>query len=93
MDALPFSGLPFTPVELVAIDPARNCFRRWRVAASRDLFGRLVIETHWGRIGARGQVRCVSFADEGAALRHVRALLARRAGAVRRIGTAYVPRP
>ena len=84
--------LPFTPVELVAIDTARNIRRRWRVAAYRDLFGQVIIETGWGRIGRRGQSLMRSFADETEALRYVRALLARRASAKRRIrGMGYRP--
>lgn len=83
--------LPFTPVELVAIDAARNIRRRWRVAAYRDLFGRVMIETGWGRIGGRGRDLVRSFADEAEALRYVRALLARRGTATRRIGVGYRP--
>ncbi|KTT75919.1 WGR domain-containing protein [Sphingomonas endophytica] len=84
-------ALPYDPVELVACDAARNLHRRWRVHAMRDLFGRIVIETRWGPTGAPGRVLTRSFAGEGEALRHVRALLRRRAGAVRRIGVAYRP--
>lgn len=83
--------LPFTPLELVAIDTGRNIRRRWRVAAYRDLFGRVMIETGWGRIGGRGRDLVRSFADEDAALRYVGALLARRASATRRIGVGYRP--
>lgn len=83
--------LPFTPVELVAIDTARNIRRRWRVAAYRDLFGQVMIETGWGRIGGRGRDLVRSFADEADALRYVRALLARRGRATRRIGVRYRP--
>ncbi len=81
--------LPFTPIELTARDPARGIARRWRVAACHDLFGTLLIETQWGRIGSGGQRLVRAFTDEAAALAHVRALLRRRAGAVRRIGVAY----
>lgn len=81
--------LPFTPLDLVAIDTARNIRRRWRVAAYRDLFGRVMIETGWGRIGGQGRALVRSFADEGEALRYVRALLARRGSATRRIGISY----
>ncbi len=81
--------LPFTPIELTARDPARGLARRWRVVAYRDLFGTLLVETQWGRIGRAGQRLVRAFADEAAALAHVRALLRRRAGAVRRIGVAY----
>jgi predicted DNA-binding WGR domain protein len=83
--------LPFTPLELVAIDAARNLRRRWRVAAYRDLFGRVMVETGWGRIGGRGRGLVRSFADEADALRYVRALLTRRGSATRRIGVPYRP--
>ena len=83
--------LPFLPVELVAIDAARNIRRCWRVAAYRDLFGQVMIETGWGRIGGKGRALVRSFADEDAALRYVRELLARRGRAPQRIGVAYRP--
>ena len=83
--------LPFEPLELVAIDPARNIRRRWQVMAARDLFGRIMVETRWGRIGSRGQLRVHSFAQEGDALRYIRTLLARRATARRRLGVSYMP--
>ena len=83
--------LPFTPLELVAIDAARNIRRRWRVAAYRDLFGRVMIETGWGRIGGQERGMVSSFADEGEALRYVWTLLARRGTATRRIGIGYRP--
>lgn len=75
---------------LVAIDSVRNLRRRWRVVAARDLFGRIVVETGWGRIGTHGRTLVRSFA-EGAALAYVRAALRQRASAPRRIGVAYVP--
>lgn len=84
-------ALPRIPIHLVAINPARNIRRRWSVAVARDLFGQVVVETHWGRIGARGRTLTRSFADEADAARHVAALLARRAGAARRIGVPYHP--
>ncbi len=81
--------LPFTPIELSAHDPTRGLARRWQVVAYRDLFGTLLVETQWGRIGRAGQRLVRAFADETTAIAHVRALLRRRAGAVRRIGVAY----
>ena len=39
------------PIELVALDPARNIRRRYSITASLDLFGMIVVETRWGRIG------------------------------------------
>jgi predicted DNA-binding WGR domain protein len=82
---------PFTPIDLVAVDTARNVRRRWRVAAYQDLFGQVMIETRWGRIGTQGRELVRSFADEAAACAYVRGLLARRGRAVRRIGVAYRP--
>jgi predicted DNA-binding WGR domain protein len=81
-------ALPFTPVELVAVDAARNIHRRWRIAAYRDLFGALVVETAWGRIGQGGRRLMRQF--DADALRYARALLARRRGSPVRIGIAYV---
>lgn len=81
--------LPYAAIELVARNPARNIHRRWRLHAARDLFGRVTVETAWGRIGAPGRTLTRSFAAEDEALRYVRALLRRRAGAPRRLGTAY----
>ncbi|WP_394646694.1 WGR domain-containing protein [uncultured Sphingomonas sp.] len=83
-------ALPYDPVELVARDAARGVHRRWRMQAMRDLFGRVVVETAWGRIGAPGRTLTRSFAGEADAARYVRALLRRRAGARRRIGVDYV---
>lgn len=86
-------ALPFEPLALVAIDPTRNIRRRWQVAAYRDLFGQILIETRWGRIGAKGQGKVHSFEDPASAQAYVRALLLRREGARRRIGVPYVPLP
>ena len=82
--------LPYTAIELIARNPARGVHRRWRLQAARDLFGRVTVETAWGRIGAPGRTLTRSFAAEDDALRYVRALLRRRAGATRRLGTAYM---
>lgn len=84
--------LPFTSINLVAIDRTRNIHRRWSLVAARDLFGQVVVQTDWGRIGRRGQHLVKSFADEAAALRYARAVLARRRGAKRRLGVGYVTR-
>ncbi len=78
------------PVALVAVDAARGVHRRWQVAVTRDLFGYWLVERAWGRIGAGGRTRIDSFADAGAAHAHAHRLLARRAGARRRIGVAYL---
>ena len=79
----------FDPINLVAVDAARNIRRRYSIVVSRDLFGLIVVETHWGRIGARGQSKRLAFTDHGEAERHVAATLRRRGTAKTRIGVAY----
>jgi predicted DNA-binding WGR domain protein len=76
-------------IHLQAIDAGRNIARDYRIEISPDLFGHIVIELHWGRIGTKGQRRALSFADEAPALRFIRATLARRQSARKRIGTPY----
>jgi predicted DNA-binding WGR domain protein len=83
------SALPSRPIELTAIDPARNIRRRYRIAVDRDLFGGWVVETAWGRIGAAGSCARHRFDDAAEAARFVQRTLARRASAPRRIGAAY----
>src|SRR3546814_17710884 len=68
----------FTPIELVALDAARNIRRRYEIRASPDLFGAVIVEKRWGRIGARGQCKRLSFPDPAAAARTVAATLRRR---------------
>lgn len=84
--------LPLEPIDLTAVDPTRNIHRRWSLVAMRDLFGEILVETSWGRIGARGRQLTKCFPDETTALRYARALLARRRTAQRRLGVGYVER-
>jgi predicted DNA-binding WGR domain protein len=79
----------FDPIELMAVDAARNIRRRYSIIVSRDLFGLIVVETQWGRIGARGQSKRLAFTDHTEAERHVAATLRRRGTAKTRIGVAY----
>ena len=81
----------FDSIELVALDPARNIRRRYSIIVSLDLFGMIVVETCWGRIGARGQAQRHAFPDRAAAERHIAATLRRRGTAEKRIGVAYLP--
>lgn len=76
-------------VELTARNPARNIHRRYGILASVDLFGAVIVETHWGRIGAAGQHKVRSFAHGVEADRYVRSILARRNSAKTRLGTEY----
>ncbi|KMS50598.1 MULTISPECIES: WGR domain-containing protein [Sphingomonadaceae] len=77
------------PIELVAFNPARNIHRRYSITASLDLFGMIVVETRWGRIGAAGKAQRHAFADRTAAERHIAATLRRRGTAETRIGVPY----
>ena len=81
----------FLPIELVAVDRARNIRRRYAVRVTADLFGTFIVQTDWGRIGAKGQSKRRAFADPHDAARYVSAVLRRRGSAERRIGVAYAP--
>lgn len=81
------------PIELIALDVARNIRRRYEILVSPDLFGAVIVEMRWGRIGARGQCKRLSFPDPAAAARHVTATLRRRGTAEKRIGVPYRPLP
>src|SRR3546814_19693685 len=83
-------GPPFDDLqlELIARNPARNIHRRYGILASVDLFGAVIVETHWGRIGAAGQHKVRSFAHGAEADRYVRSILARRNSARTRLGPA-----
>jgi predicted DNA-binding WGR domain protein len=90
--------MPELPTRLIdyhhameAVDQTRNIARAYRIEASPDLFGHVIVALHWGRIGRRGSSLRVSFASEEAARRFVQRTLARRASAPRRIGVAYHP--
>ncbi|MFB0614019.1 WGR domain-containing protein [Aurantiacibacter poecillastricola] len=78
-------------IHLSAIDPARNCDRRYQIERSSDLFGEQIIELSWGRAGRRGQGKRLSAPSEEEAILLVRRVLARRNTATDRIGTAYRP--
>ncbi len=82
---------PFRPIELIAVDPARNIRRRYAIRVTADLFGAFIVETDWGRIGTKGQSKCLFFPDQNGAARYVSAVLRRRATAKNRIGVAYAP--
>src|SRR3546814_13963280 len=84
-------GPPFDDLqlELIARNPARNIHRRYGILASADLFGAVIVETHWGRIGAAGQHKVRSLAHGAEADRSVRSILPRRNSARPRPTTAY----
>ena len=43
------------------IDPDLNMARFYRVEVTPDLFGEIIVERRWGRIGGRGQWRAASY--------------------------------
>jgi hypothetical protein len=76
-------------ITLEARNPARRCFRQYRVEAGTDLFGALVVEISYGRIGTAGRSRSYVVRDEEQARHLAQSILKRRASAPRRIGVAY----
>lgn len=59
------------------IDPDLNMARFYRAEVLPDLFGEVIVERRWGRIGGRGQSRTASYRStssaEAAASRLIRA--------------------
>jgi predicted DNA-binding WGR domain protein len=43
------------------VDPDLNMARFYRVEVLPDLFGEVIVERRWGRIGGRGQSRTASY--------------------------------
>jgi hypothetical protein len=66
-------------------NPARHCFRQYRVEAGTDLFGVWVVEIRYGRIRTAGRSRSYVVRDEGEARHLARSILKRQATAPRRI--------
>lgn len=73
-----------------ARDEERNIARSYRLSIGTDLFGWLIVEKQWGRIGSAGREQRLAFENAEAAQRHTRAVIARRASAPHRIGAAYL---
>ena len=74
-----------------ARDDARNIAREYWVFMSTDLFGWVVVEAGWARIGTQGASRRRAFAQTEDALRFAGTIAQRRATAKQRIGVTYVP--
>ena len=49
------------------IDPEVNMARYYRVEVTPDLFGQVIVERRWGRIGGRGQYRFASYLSTSSA--------------------------
>lgn len=76
-------------IALEARDDMRNIARSYLVEVSEDLFGAIIVDSTWGRIGRRGQTKRVSFADRVSAARYVQRTLRKRSAARKRIGVDY----
>ena len=46
------------------VEPEQNVARFYALMIERDLFGRIVLIRHWGRIGGRGRERLDEYASE-----------------------------
>ena len=49
------------------VEPERNVARFYALMIEGDLFGRVILVRHWGRIGSKGRERAEVHADEGEA--------------------------
>ena len=47
------------------VEPEQNVARFYALMIERDLFGRVILVRHWGRIGSKGRERAEVYADEG----------------------------
>ncbi len=74
---------------LEAISPERDCYRAYRIEAGTDLLGDWLVEITFGRIGRAGNLVRYCVPSETAARKLVKATLAKRATAERRIGVGY----
>ena len=76
-------------IAMEAIDRRTNVFRSWRCEFGTDLFGSVVVSVTFGRTATAGRTITRAMADDAAARKLLRQLLARRATAERRIGVGY----
>jgi hypothetical protein len=76
-------------IRLEALDPARGCWRAYRIEADTDLLGDWLVDVTYGRIGTPGRRIRHVVSGEADARRIVRRCLQRRASAPRRIGVGY----
>lgn len=79
-------------IELAAVNLALGHNRMYRIDLSQDLFGHWIVETRWGRAGARGITQIRSFSTAKKASSFAATQLRRRQSAPRRIGTPYIVR-
>jgi predicted DNA-binding WGR domain protein len=63
--------------------------RAYSIAYGQDLLGNWVVETTYGRIGAKGRTIVTDVNNEEEALKHVEKAFKRRQSAPKRIGVGY----
>jgi len=78
---------PTRQVQMTRIRPERREWRFYRLEIVTDLFGTLLLQCSWGRIGTDGQQRCEPFTDEMTAI----AALDRQAARKQRRGYQETP--
>jgi predicted DNA-binding WGR domain protein len=76
-------------LRLEACAPALRCHRVYEIAVARDLFGVLIADMTYGRIGTVGRTKSRSFTCIEDAASVIDACLRRRATLPRRLGAAY----
>jgi hypothetical protein len=63
--------------------------RQYEIQLTRDLFGKIIVEARWSRIGCSGQRRRVSFSVLIDARIFIKRLLCQRALSIRKYGVLY----
>ena len=58
------------------VEPEQNVARFYALMIERDLFGRVVLVRHWGRVGTRGRERTDPHDEETAAAKTLAKLAA-----------------
>lgn len=56
-------------------DPASNMDRYYSVEVTRDLFGKHIVQRHWGRRGTWGQFRLEGYPDQITAMQNMSKLV------------------
>ena len=65
--------------------------KSYSIRAETDLFGWMIVDRYWGRIGGKGQFKREAFAKRETADKHIRELPRRRSSARTRIGVWSEP--
>ena len=63
--------------------------RDWEAIVSPSLFGNIIVECHWGRVGCKGRTLTKSFDTHSEALRYYHSLIKRRMTLKKRVGVSY----